>query len=575
MQAVDFTTLHAVCAELRAGWLPARAEQVVQRDRHTLALALRTLRGRDWLTICWHPQAARMHLGDAPPKGPDTFTFSDQLRHQLNGLALVELAAIAPWERVVDLRFATRPGEAVAWHLYVEIVGKYSNVVLANAEGEIVAPAHQVGADQSRLRPVLTGQPYEPPPALTGAVPDLAESFADWKDRVALIPGKLYRQLLQSYRGIGPTLARRMCAAAGIDPNRSTQALSDAEWERLGDRWREWLQRLRDEQFDPGWTADGYTVLGWQAIAAEPSVQTLLERYYRLERDRQRFGQLRQQLLQRVGSTLEKARQKVALFEARLRQADDADTYRQRADLLMAYLHEWEPGARSLSLPDFETGEPVAIPLDADKTAVQNAQALYKRHQKLKRARGAVEPLLAAARREVDYLDEVATAVERLDAFRDRADLQALQEIREELIQQGYLRASQERRSGADSEAAPPLQFRSPGGFDVLVGRNNRQNDTLSFRTAVDYDLWFHAQEIPGSHVLLRLDPGASPDPDDLQFAADLAAYHSRARESDRVPVVYTNPKYVLKPKGALPGTAIYSHEQVLWGSPDRWRETN
>jgi len=123
MQQVDFTTLTAACAELQAGWIPGRLEKVYQRDRYTIALCLRTLQGRGWLTLAWHPQAARICLADPPPRLPDTFTFSDQLRHQLNGLALVGIQFIAPWERVLDLQFARRPGDPILWHLYVEIMG--------------------------------------------------------------------------------------------------------------------------------------------------------------------------------------------------------------------------------------------------------------------------------------------------------------------------------------------------------------------------------------------------------------------------------------------------------------------
>ncbi|ERN40220.1 putative RNA-binding protein [Rubidibacter lacunae KORDI 51-2] len=572
MQGVDFTTLSAVLVELRAGWLPARAEQVYQRDRHTLSLALRTLRGRDWLTISWHPQAARLHVGEPPPRTPDTFAFSEQLRHQVNGLALVDIATIAPWERVVDLQFAPRPGDAVLWHLYVEIVGKYSNTVLVDAGGNVVTVAHQVSPEQSRLRPVLTGQPYEPPPPLTGTVPTGEEAFTDWRDRVRLVPGKLWKQLLKSYRGVGPTLARSLSAAVGIDADRSTDDLHDGEWHLLYERWHEWLSALENKTFVPGWTDGGYTVLGWNCVAPEQSVQTLLQSYYGRILERQVFTQLHQQLLQKVKNATTKIEQKIRRFEERLQQSNDADSYRERADLLMAYLHEWQPGMTAIALPDFATGKPVEIAIDPEKNAVQNAQALYKRHQKLKRARTAIEPLLQDVRAEADYLGRVEAALARLDCYTTPDDLQALEEIRAELIQENYLISPRDRRrNSGDADnltEAQPLRYRAPSGCELLVGRNNRQNDRLSFRTAVEYDLWFHAQEIPGSHVLLRLAPGAVPDDADLQFAADLAAFHSRARQGDRVPVIYTEPKHVFKPKGALPGTAIYSHERVLWGSP-------
>ena len=249
---------------------------------------------------------------------------------------------------------------------------------------------------------------------------------------------------------------------------------------------------------------------------------------------------------------------------------------RQKADLLMAHPHEWQPGMKSITLDDFVTGKPIKIKLNPEKNAVQNAQALYKNSQKLKRAKGAVIPLLAEVEAEMNYLSQVQTALNQLQdtkAAGRKEDLQALQEIKAELIQQGYLnseRQSDERKGEKDSQ---PYRYTAPSGCEVWIGRNNRQNDILTFRTAVEYDLWFHTQEIPGSHVLLRLEPGAVASEADLQFTADLAAYYSQARESEQVPVTYTQPKHVYKPKGAKPGMVIYKHETIIWGRPQIAKE--
>ena len=235
----------------------------------------------------------------------------------------------------------------------------------------------------------------------------------------------------------------------------------------------------------------------------------------------------------------------------------------------MANLQHWEPGMKSISLPDFETEKPVIIPLNPEKNAVQNAQAIYKKHQKLKRARIAVEPLLAAVQEEIDYLEQVEVALSVLETYRNTQDLQTLAEIREELIQQKYLDVPDYRST--DKNAAIEFhRYQTPSGFELLIGRNNRQNDQLTFRTANDYDLWFHTLEIPGSHALLRLKPGTVAEETDLQFAADMTAYYSRARHSEQVPVVYTEPKYVYKPKGAKPGMVVYKQERIVWGRPQQ-----
>ncbi|MEP6485944.1 NFACT family protein [Microcoleus vaginatus GB2-A3] len=584
MQPVDFTTLTATCSELRAQWLPARLEQVYQRDRFTVSLAFRTMKGRGWIDLSWHPVAARICVGDPPPRIPDTFTFSEQLRHQLSGLALVSIAPVSSWERVIDLQFAKRPGEPALWHLYAEIMGKYSNVILTAQDNLVVTCAHQVSAKQSTVRPIQTGQPYEMPPSLTDAVPSLTESQNRWQSRISLVPGQLKGNLLKNYRGMSKALVLSMIRSASLDPEQSTDSLNPDQWQQLFQRWLYWLQCLENSKFHPSFTPEGYTVIDWPApenhnVGAVPpcppsdssisSVQELLNSYYTGQINQEVFAQLRHQLTQKLNNVLAKLRLKANTFKERLQQSADADTHKSQADLLMANLQHWEPGMKSISLPDFETEKPVTIALNPEKNAVQNAQALYKKHQKLKRARIAVEPLLASVQEEIDYLEQVEVALSVLETYRNTQDLQTLAEIREELIQQKYLDVPDYRST--DKNAAIEFhRYQTPSGFELLIGRNNRQNDQLTFRTANDYDLWFHTLEIPGSHALLRLKPGTVAEETDLQFAADMTAYYSRARHSEQVPVVYTEPKYVYKPKGAKPGMVVYKQERIVWGRPQQ-----
>ena len=568
MQTFDYTTLSAVCSDIRANWLPSRLEQVYQRDRYTIAIALRTLKGRDWLEISWHPQAARIHIGSPPPRSPDTFTFSQQLVHQLGGLALVKIETVAPWERAIDLQFAPRPGEQALYHLYVEIMGKYSNVILTDAKNIIITAGRQINEQKSSVRPILTGEVYEQPPRLTAAIPSLDESQQDWYERVSLIPGAIKRQLTKNYRGVSPALVQSMLLAANLSTESTTDKLTSKEWDLLFKQWHAWLKALQQEKFQPCWTETGYTVLGWGVVEKANNIQELLNRYYSDKLNQQIFSQLRHQLIQKLSNILGKLRSKAETFEKRLQQSEQSDEYRTQADLLMAYLQEWEPGMEEITLTDFETNKPVKIKLQPDKNAVQNAQKLYKQHQKLKRARTAVEPLLAEVNTEIEYLEQVESAISQIDNYLESEDLKALEEIREELISQKYLEDSEYRRRSSNDVITNFYRHQTPSGFEVIIGRNNRQNDQLTFKVAGDYDLWFHAQEIPGSHVLLRLEPGAVAEENDLKFTANLAAYYSRARQSEQVPVIYTEPKHVYKPKGAKPGIAIYKQETIIWGKP-------
>ena len=571
MQPVDFTTLMAICAEVRSQWLPARFEQAYQRDRFTVLLALRTLKKRGWLTLSWHPQAARIHASNPPPRDPDTFTFSQQLRHQLSGLALVAIEPVSPWERAIDLQFAQRPGEPALAHLYIEVMGQYSNAILVNQENAIVTAAHQVSSNQSSVRPIQTGQPYELPPARLDPAPSLTEEIDRWRSRISLVPGAIRKNLVKSYRGLSSALVLSMSQAAELDPDRSTETLTESEWQRLFECWQLWLKAIDNNQFHPGLTEQGYTVIWGHG---QTSVQQMIDRYYRDQLNQQDFTQLRHQISQKLNHILTKLRVKADGFESRLDRSDRADQAKQQADLLMAHLHQWKPGMKSIELLDFETEKPVNIPLDPEKNAVLNAQAFYKQHQKLKRTRAAIEPLLTAVQIEISYLEEIETAIAQFEKYETPDDLKGLEEIRDELVQEGYFEGSEYRKAVTQQDSAiQPYRYKTPSGFELLVGRNNRQNDQLTFRTATEYDLWFHTQEIPGSHVLLRLEPGAIAEEKDLQFTANLAAYHSRARQSEQVPVIYTEPRHVYKPKGAKPGTVIYKQERVIWGQPQKGRE--
>ncbi|MDJ0515371.1 MAG: NFACT RNA binding domain-containing protein [Trichodesmium sp. MO_231.B1] len=567
MQPIDYTTLMASCSELRAQWLPARLEQVYQRDRFTIAIALRTIKKRGWLDISWHPQAARICISEPPPRIPDTFTFSQQLKHQLSGLALIAIAEVSPWERVLDFQFAKRPGEAPLWHLYVEVMTKYSNVILTTADNLVVTCAHQVNSQQSSVRQIQTGQSYELPPSLTNPIPNLQETQQQWQERISLIPRPVWRNVIKNYRGLSKALVQPMIETAGLDPQKSTDDLTALDWEKLFLLWQKWLGILEKLDFYPSWTSTGYSVTGWGAIESVNTVGELVNSYYTQQLNQQEFRQLHHQISQKLNSITSKLQLKANTFTERLKQSDGAELLRSQGDLLMAHLQEWRSGMKNISLADFETGEAVVIKLDPEKNAVQNAQSIYKKHQKLKRARIAVEPLLAEVQAEIDYLEQINTFLSQLDSYRSPEDLQTLEEIRDELIQQGYLNAPEHHHQDnrKDTEF---YRYQTPGGLELLVGRNNRQNDLLTFRVAGDYDIWFHTQEIPGSHVLLRLDAGAVPDEVDLQFVADMSAFYSRARQSEVVPVIYTKPKFVYKPKGAKPGMVVYKQEQVLWGKP-------
>lgn len=566
MQPVDYTTLVAICHSLSSAHLPSRLEQVYQIDRTTITLCLRSVSKKSWLTIAWHPQGARLCIGNPPPRQKDTFTLSEQLRHLINGYALIGVEIVSAWERVIDLQFAQRPSESPLYHLYVEIMGKYSNVILTNAEKQIITVAKQVTAQKSTLRTVETSQTYQLPPPLTGNTPKLSETWAQWQETVNLIPGRIDKQLIKSYRGVSPTLARQLLQQAEIDPLTPNHELTISQWENLYTQWQNWLTTIENKDFFPHVTPWGYTVIKSPHAQEKVNLDSLINNYYQIQLNQEKFQQLQQQLLQKIKNILTKILIKERKYKDKLVESDNAEIHRQQADLLMANLHQYKIGSSSIILNDFVSNQPVTITLAPHKNIIQNAQDLYKKYQKLSRAKNIVLPLLAEVQTEINYFKQIENNILQLE--NDQLEsLDILLEIKGELIQQKYIEDAQYRQNNINEESQP-RHFISPSGYEVLVGKNNRQNDLLTSRIATDYDLWFHAQEIPGSHVLLRLNAGDIPDQKDLQFTANLASYYSRGRESEQIPVIYTKPKYVYKPKGAKPGMVIYTRETVIWAKP-------
>ena len=570
MQLFDLTTAIAVHRDLVSTCLPARVEILQQTDLYTLHLALRTLQGRRWVTLSWHPQAARFHLGRRVPKQPDPFQFSGTVQ-RLRGLALSNIEQIDPWERVFDWQFASRPQDEVRMHLYLETMGKHSNIVLVDAKGAIVSSGRGVSDRQSSVRPVQPGLTYTPPPALTGGIPNLEESYESWKARLDFAPLPIEKQLLRTYRGSSRSVLTPLIRKAEILLGTMATELAESQWKALFTGWQQWLTILQTGDFRPGRTEEGsYDLLGFFPHPEE-NLHQLLDRYYERQLQQQQFKRDRHRLQQKLRSLLHKLGQRRNQFAQMLAESERAEEPKRVADLLMAHMHEWTAGATSIQLPDFETGEPVTIQLDPEKTAIANAQRYYKRHQKQKRARDAVTPLMTEVMAEIAYLEQVLGAVEQLETYRTPEDLQALSEIERELIAGHYLPNPERPSLPLDTESEPQ-RFTTPSGFEVLVGRNNRQNDLLTFKLAQSNDWWFHAQEIPGSHVLLRLPPGAVAEDEDMQMAADLAAHFSRARWSERVPTIYTRPKQVYRLKGAAakPGMVTYLQQTVLWAQPQR-----
>ena len=551
LQAVDVTTLRALLAEWRPLLLPSRFEKAQQSSPHTLQLSLRSLSGPHWLELSWQAEAARLHTIPAPPRQGDGSTLAQQLQHGLRGLALVEILQQG-WERVVELGFARRPGEPVLGWLVVELMGRHSNLLLLDGERQVVALARQVKPKQSRLRPIGTGDPYQPPPPLDGEPPRLEENFQSWQRRLSLVPLPLQQALRDAYQGMSPALLRQLLPPGWGELE--VGGLSPAQWQQLWQLWRQWLDAVAGEQFCWQIEPQGYRCWGKPCPQEPLGINRGLAAYFSEQLEASALLHQRQQLRHRLEAVAAKETRQAREQEALLAAVAEADVLQHQADALLSQIQP-------------------------SRQCIDAAQKLYKTARKRRRSVAAITPRLELHHQRLAWLEASLTYLDQAESLNQvlglTADLETLgglpgQGSGSGLGSESGRSVPRRARPGSAVEGVPqPLELQTASGLPLQVGRNHRQNDWISLRQARRGDIWFHAQEVPGSHVVLKSSQRLANE-GDLQAAADLAAHFSRGRGNLRVPVVMVPTEDLQRIPGAAPGTVRHRGGTVLWGEPQR-----
>ena len=551
LQAVDVTTLRALLAEWRPLLLPSRFEKAQQSSPHTLQLSLRSLSGPHWLELSWQAEAARLHTIPAPPRQGDGSTLAQQLQHGLRGLALVEILQQG-WERVVELGFARRPGEPVLGWLVVELMGRHSNLLLLDGERQVVALARQVKPKQSRLRPIGTGDPYQPPPPLDGEPPRLEENFQSWQRRLSLVPLPLQQALRDAYQGMSPALLRQLLPPGWGELE--VGGLSPAQWQQLWQLWHQWLTAVAGEQFCWQIEPQGYRCWGKPCPQEPLGINRGLATYFSEQLEASALLHQRQQLRHRLETVAAKETRQAREQEALLAAVAEADLLQHQADALLSQIQP-------------------------SRQCIDAAQKLYKTARKRRRSVAAITPRLELHHQRLAWLEASITYLDQAESLNQvlglTADLETLgglpgQGSGSGLGSESGRSVPRRARPGSAVEGVPqPLELQTASGLPLQVGRNHRQNDWISLRQARRGDIWFHAQEVPGSHVVLKSSQRLANE-GDLQAAADLAAHFSRGRGNLRVPVVMVPTEDLQRIPGAAPGTVRHRGGTVLWGEPQR-----
>ena len=571
--SLDGISMHPLAIELDRAVAGGRIDRINQPSKQSIVMSLRLPGKNVLLHITINPQNPAMHLIDkAPENPPEPPMFCMVLRKHLE---TGRIASVRQYglDRLLmlDIDFLSAGGKIITKTLVVELMGKYSNIILVQ-DGIIIDALRKVGTNSSRVRTVLPGDEYALPPQqdkLNLLETPVSEVIAVIKAKCDM---KLSKAILDTCLGFGPVTAKEAAYGAGLPASMTVSQLNDGDFASLENSLCEITDSFRepcgtativiDKNNKPLATASfplhyftEETALTFPTISEMLSRASSLTGSYQIP-DKDRFKKLMKNELNRAENKVQKLRDDIAA-------ADNAEEYRIKADNLMTYQYQFQDRVDAeVTVPNIysETGESITIRMDQRLSVVENVQAYYKKYDKLKRGKELLEQQLQHCLDDIQYMSSIEASLE------SSTRLAEINDIKAELIASGILREKPKKH--AAEKQSQPFKFTAPDGTQILVGKNNYQNDRLTFKTANPGDIWLHTQNIPGSHVILRCD-GDEPAEDTLLLASYLAVHFSKAQGSSKVPVDYTRARFVKKPSGAKPGFVIFTNQTTLYVTPE------
>lgn len=580
--AFDGVTIANVVSELKRELTGGRLYKIAQPEADELLLTIKQPDGTKKLLISAQASLPLLYLtGESKPSPMTAPGFCMLLRKHLQNGRITGISQPG-LERIVhiDVEHLDEMGDLRRKTLVVEIMGKHSNIIFCDSEGTIIDSIKHVSAAVSSLREVLPGKAY-----FIAATQDKLDALSTdgeaFRNALSARPQPVFKALYGSFTGISPVLAQELCYEAGIDADLPTAALGDSDYEGLYGAFSRMAEAIRQERFSPNIAyTDGspvefcalpLTMYGYgrqdapSTDSGNPgekpagdytvpygSMSALLEHYYAEKNVLTHIRQKSADLRRIVQTALERNVKKYDLQLRQMKDTEKRDTYRIYGELLNTYGYSAEPGAKSLQALNYYTDETVTIPLDPTLSAKENAQKYFDRYGKMKRTYEALAQLTVDVRDEIQHLESVSNA---LDIALYEEDLA---QIKEELTESGYIRRKAGNRGKKQKITSKPFHYLSSDGFHMYVGKNNFQNDELTFKLATGNDWWFHAKQIPGSHVVVKTGNAQELPDRTFEEAARLAAYYSKGRGQEKVEIDYVQKKHVKKPNGAKPGFVVY-----------------
>ncbi|MCA1030010.1 NFACT family protein [Bacillus timonensis] len=552
---------YAMTHELNAKIKNGRISKIYQPYKNELLFQIRANGVNHKLLLSAHPSYARVHLTrenyDNPTEPP---MFCMLLRKHLEG-SIIEDIIQQDIDRIIIFKLKSRNeiGDISYKDLIVEIMGRHSNIILIDSEKNMILDSiKHISPAVNRHRTIFPGYTYVSPPKQDKINPLHVDRETIMK-KIDFNAGKLDKQLVETFAGISPSFAKEAVYLAGL-ANRNSLPTSFLSLIELVIHNQFHPQIITNEQ------KEFFYILPLAHLNGEikqySSISEMLDRYYYGKAERDRVKQQGSDLEKFIYNERNKNEKKIEKLKKALTDAGKAEKFRLFGELLTANLHLLKRGSKEIEVTNYysENYEAISIPLQPHKSPSENAQFYFQKYQKARNSISFVKEQIEIAKRELDYFNSLIQQMES-------ASPKDIQEIREELMEEGYIKKRQMKGQKKNKPHKPVLEYYvSSDGTEIIVGKNNKQNDYLTNKVASRDELWFHTKDIPGSHVVIR---SKEPSEKTIQEAAVLAAYFSKAKNSSSVPVDYTFVKHVKKPSGAKPGFVIYDHQKTVYVTPN------
>ena len=569
--AFDGITIANIVKELNDTILNGRIAKIAQPENDELLLTIKPAKGQVRLVISASASLPLIYLSrDNKPSPMTAPNFCMLLRKHIANGRIVGISQPS-LERIIrfEIEHLDELGDLCRKSLIVEIMGKHSNIIFCNEKGMIIDSIKHVSAQMSSVREVLPGREYFIPDTMKKENP-LGIPEENFTQELLSKPMPVGKAIYNSFTGISPVVAEEICYLAGIDSSVPASEMSGDLLAHLYRQFTYFMEQVTESKFSPAIYYDGnepkefssllLTHFSNYQVKSYDSISEVIRTYYSsrdlITRIRQKSSDLRRV----VQTALERNRKKYDLQLKQLRDTENRDKYKVYGELIHTYGYNLEEGAKELEALNYYTNEMIKIPLDPQKTPQENAKKYFDRYNKQKRTFEALSELIKETKDEIDYLESVSKS---LDIARSEDDLI---QIKEELIESGFIRRKQSAKKVKIT--SKPFHYISSDGFHMYVGKNNLQNDELTFQFAKGNDWWFHAKGAPGSHVIVKADGVELPDRT-FEEAARLAAYYSSLRDSEKVEIDYVEKKQVKKPNGSKPGFVVYYTNYSMMIEPD------